>query len=182
MEGSPSLLCCPKTSAWPPLEARFRRSAFIAIKDGVERNLHAAAAIAALKKSLPHGEFGPFCGERDSLNISKRLPRAFDQARRTTRIRQQGSRLGGDGEAFGWPSARQPKTLSSSITSPNFCRHRFRRHENHVPSIRSSVCASPCCRTAPSSPTCAWGLIARNTGHNHDACPGYVNRGPMRIE
>jgi hypothetical protein len=36
--------------------------------DGVERNLHAAAAIAALKKSLPHGEFGPFC-ERE-LNIS----------------------------------------------------------------------------------------------------------------
>jgi hypothetical protein len=49
------------------------RSAIRALRvhgdDGVERNLHAAAAIAALKKSLPHGEFGPFC-ERE-LNISK---------------------------------------------------------------------------------------------------------------
>jgi hypothetical protein len=37
---------------------------------GVERNLNAAAAVAALKKNLPHGEFGPFC-ERE-LNISNK--------------------------------------------------------------------------------------------------------------
>jgi hypothetical protein len=48
------------------------RSAIQALRvhgdDGVERNLNAAAAIAALKKSLPYREFGPFC-ERE-LKIS----------------------------------------------------------------------------------------------------------------
>jgi hypothetical protein len=51
----------------PPMDEGMAaaRSAIQALRlhgdDGVERNLNAASAIAALKKSLPHGEFGPFC-------------------------------------------------------------------------------------------------------------------------
>jgi hypothetical protein len=36
-----------------------------------------------------------------------------------------------------------------------------------VPSIRSTVCAN-----------LRKGLIARNADHDHDSCPGYINRGP----
>jgi hypothetical protein len=39
---------------------------------GVERNLNAAAAVAALKKSLPHGEFGVFCERELSISNSYR--------------------------------------------------------------------------------------------------------------
>jgi hypothetical protein len=63
---------------------------------GIERNLDAAASIAALKISLPHGEFSRFC--KVELQILNELRRTFAKARQTQGSRQRRPSMGRDTE------------------------------------------------------------------------------------
>jgi hypothetical protein len=100
-EHSDSLVVALSTDL-PMVEQR-RTVAIVAIAElrahghaGIERNLQAAAAVAALKNNLPHGEFGRFCTETLQISATYRA--------RLIRLHEIRDHLS---EALGWAATQK---------------------------------------------------------------------------